>query len=400
MAVTDVSMLRERRKKKKAVKLLKKILIVLGAAAAVGTVVLTKNLWYPKLDGILTKIPVPENTSELAEGYFPLSIEGGARYQLKPIDGSLAVADDTHFFVYNEDGKPVYTEQHTFANPVITVGNKKALLYDLGGKSFSLYSKYKNVYTKTTDDPILIARIGGSDTAAVVTRSDKYPSALMVYDSSGKNIFNYRSVSRIIDVTFNADSSGCYITAIGVSEGLLVSKILYYKFDHIDRDEMDNPVPVWETDELKTLALSVRLFGDNSIIVFGDSLCAYYNTDGAFINSYTYKRELVDYSSDGSTAALIFSNEERRTSELVTISCAEAGVGGTIAEKTLDREALNIQVSGDTVYIQTENGIESCTAAGDVISSVELDTDYEGFLRMGKYVYLLGYDEINRIDYN
>ncbi|MDE6763328.1 MAG: hypothetical protein K2J73_06585, partial [Oscillospiraceae bacterium] len=229
MAVTDVSMLRERRKKKKAAKLIKKLLIVLAAAAAVAALILTKNLWYPRLDGILTKIPTPENTSELAEGYFPLSIEGGARYQLKPIDGSLAVADDTHFFVYNADGKPVYTEQHTFAKPVITVGNKKALLYDLGGKSFGLYSKYKNVYNKTTDDPILIARIGSNDTAAIVTKSDKYPSALLVYDSSGKNIFNYRSVARIIDVTFNSDSSGCYITTIGVSGGLIVSKILYYK---------------------------------------------------------------------------------------------------------------------------------------------------------------------------
>ena len=276
------------------------------------------------------------------------------------------------------------------------MGNKKALLYDLGGKSFSLYSKYKNVYSKTSDDPILIARVGSNDTAAVVTKSDKYPSALMVYDSSGKNIFNYRSVARIIDVTFNADSSGCYITTIGVSDGLMVSNILYYRFDHIDRDEMNNPVPVWETDKLQTLALSVKLFGENNIIVFGDSLCAYYDTNGVFINSYVYKRKLVDYSSDGSLAALIFSNEERRTSELVTISCAD----GTVSEKTLDREALNIQVSGDTVYVQTKNGIESRTAAGDIISSAELDSDYEGFLRMGKYVYLLGYDEINRIDYN
>lgn len=396
MAVTDVSMLRERRKKKKAVKLLKKLIIVVAAAAVIAAVILTKNLWYPKLDGILTKIPVPENTAELAEGYFPLSIEGGARYQIKAIDGNLAIADDTHFFVYSEDGKPVYTEQHTFAKPVITVGNKKALLYDLGGKSFSLYSKYKNVYSKTTDDPILIARIGSSDTAAIVTKSDKYPSALMVYDSSGKNIFNYRSVARIIDVTFNADSSGCYITTIGVSGGLLVSKILYYKFDHIDRDEMDNPVPVWETRALPALALSVQLFGDNNIIVFGDSLCAYYDTNGNFINSYSYKRSLVDYSSDGNVAALIFSNEERRTSELVTIECTT----GTISEKTLGRKTLNIQVSGDTVYMQTENGIESYTAAGDMISSVELDTEYEGFLRMDKYIYLLGYDEINRIDYN
>lgn len=396
MAVTDVSMLRERRKKKKITRLLKKLLIVLAIAAAAGAVILTKNLWYPRLDGILTKIPVPENNAELAEGSFPLSIEGGARYQLKPLDGSLALTDDTHFFVYTDDGKPVYSEQHTFANPVINVGNKRALLYDLGGKSFGLYSKYKNIYVKNTDEPILIARIGGNDTAAVVTKSDKYPSSLMVYDSAGTNIFNYRSAARIIDVTFNSDSSGCYITTIGVSGGLMVSKILYYKFDHIDRDAMDNPVPVWETENLETLALSVQLFGDSHIAVFGDTLFAYYDTNGSYAGGYSYKRSLVDYSLDGNIAAMVFSNEERRSSELVTVDCST----GVISEKSLDRSTLNLQVSGNTVYMQTEYGIESRTPAGDAVSETALDTEYDSFLRMGRYIYLMGYDEINRIDFN
>jgi len=389
-------MLREKRKKKRLAKFLKRLIIILAIAAAAGAVVLTKNLWYPRLDGILRKIPVPENSGELAEGYFPLSIEGGASYQLKQLDDSLAVADDSKFFVYTADGKPVFSEQHTFAKPVLTVGNKKALVYDLGGSSFALYSKYKNIYTKTTDDPILIARVGSSDTAAIVTKSDKYPSRLMVYDSSGKNIFNYRSVARIIDVTFNADSSGCYITTIGVNRGLLSSKILYYKFDHIDRDENDNPVPVWETEELETLALSVQLFGENDIIVFGDTLCAYYDTNGNYLGGYEYKRTLADYSLDGHIAAMVFSNEERRSSELVTIDSET----GTVSERSLDRETKNLQVSGDLVYMQTDYGIEARTAAGEPVSSAELDTEYVSFLRMGKYVYLMGYDEINRIDYN
>lgn len=396
MAVTDISMLRERRKKKKVVKFLKKLIIVLIIAVAVIAIALTKDLWYPKLDGILTKIPVPENTAELAEGYFPLSIAGGASYLLKPLDNSIAIVDDSHFFVHNEDGKLVYSEQHTFANPIITTGSKKALLYDLGGKSFGLYSKYKNIYSKTTEEPILLARLGSNDTAAVITKSDKYPSVLMVYDATGKNIFNYRSVSRIMDVTFNSDNSGCYITTMGVSGGFIVSKMFYYKFDHIDYDELGNPMPIWETENIETLAISVRLYGENNIIIFGDTMCAYYDTNGIFINSYKYERDLVDYSSNGNIAALVFRNDERRSSELVTIDCTS----GVINEKSLDYEVLNLQVSGDTVYMLNSEGIESCTAMGDKISSVELDTEYDGFLRLDGYIYLLGYDEINRIDYN
>lgn len=395
MAVTDVSMLRERRKKKKLIGLLKKLIAAAAICGSILAVVLTRKMWYPKLEGILTKIPASENTAELAEGRFPISIEGGARYQLMPLDNSFAVVDDSHFFVYSEDGKMLYSEQHTFSKPIITAGGKKALLYDLGGKSFGLYSKYKNIYGKSTDDPILLARLGTNDTAAVVTKSEKYPSALMVYDASGKNIFNYRSVSRIIDVTFNDDSSGCYITTIGVSGGFIVSRMLYYRFDKVDFDGSGNPTPIWQTDNISTLALSVRRFGDNNIIIFGDTVCAYYDTNGNFIGSYDYKRQLVGYSSEAGTAALVFRNDERRSSELVTID----SLTGTVNEIKLGYEALNIQINGNTVYVQSRNGIEALSPDGALISSVELDTDYNGFCRMSNYIYLLGYDEINRINF-
>ncbi len=396
MAVTDISMLRERRNKKKRDKFIKKLIIVAIAAAVILIFVFTKDIWYPKLDGILTKIPTQSNTAELAEGNFPLSIEGGADYQLKALGNNIALVDDSHLFIYNNDGKIVNSAQHTLSNPIITTGNKKTLLYDLGGKEFSLYSKYKNIYEKTTDDPILLARLGSNDTAAVVVKSDKYPSELMVYDENGKNIFNYKSVSRIIDVTFNSDNSGCYITTIGASGGLIVSKIIYYRFDHIDYDEKGSPLPVWECEQLETLALSVRLFGENNIIMFGDTLCAYFDLNGNLIKTYEYERDLVDYSSNSSIGAMIFRNEERRSAELVTIESA----AGAINEKSLDHDVLNIQVSGDTVYMQSRNAIESCTAAGDSLSFVRLDTEYEDFLRLDSYIYLLGYDEINRITYN
>ncbi len=396
MAVTDISMLRERRNQKKRRKLLKKLIIVFAVVVVIMVIVFTKNLWYPKLDGILTKIPAPNNTAELAEGNFPLSIEGGARYQIKSIDGNIVLVDDSHLFIHNNDGKLIYSAQHTLSNPIITTGNKKTLLYDLGGKSFSLYSKYKNIYTKTTDYPILIARLGGNDSAAVVVKSDKYPSELMVYDENGTNIFNYRSVSRIIDVTFNADNTGCYITTIGADSGLIVSKMIYYRFDHIDYDEKGSPVPVWESENLRTLALSVRNFGDNNIIMFGDTMCVYFDRNGTIVNTYEYDRELVDYSSNSGIGAMIFKNEERRSSELVTIN-SETGI---INEMALDHEILNIQVSGDTIFMQSHNGIESCTVVGESISSVSLDTEYEDFIRLDGYIYLLGYDTVNRIDYN
>lgn len=396
MAVTDVSILKKKRQQKKMMRFLKKFIIMFIIAAAIAAVVLTKDLWYPYLDGILTKIPSGNTSAELAEGEFPIAINGGADYQLETMDNAIAVLDDSHFIVYNNGAKQLFAQQHTLANPVMSVSSKKALIYDLGGTSFSLMSKYKEVYSKTTDSPILIAKLSENDYSAVVTKNDKFLSMLMIYDNNGENIFNYGSVTRIIDVTFNKDNSGCYITTISSEDGVLVSKMLYYRFDHIDYDAAGNPVPVWETEGLETLAVSVRLFGADNIVVFGDNLCAYYDVNGNFIKSYEYDFNLSGFDSEGNLAALIFKNTERKTTNLVTIDC----LSGEISERKLEYIAENIQVSHNLVYVQKHNGITAYTAYGAVSSEVTLESDYDDFRKNNNHIFLLGYDEINRIDFS
>ncbi len=389
MAVTDISDIRKRRRSKKFQRFLNKMIIILAAVLAVLIIYVTKDKWYPYLDGILTKIPVPESTGELAEGYFPISITGGASYQLKSMEGHFAVIDDSHFNIYNIDGKPAIARQHTYANPILTASSKRALIYDLGGKQFCLYSKYDKVYDKTTENAILLAKLSSDDQVAVVTKSDKYLSCLDVYDPKGKNIFVYKSYdSRIIDVTFNAENTGCIITTIGASGGQLVSQMHYYQFTKTDM--------VWQSDLVKTMVLSSRLYKENQIAVFGDTECSFYDTNGIFIGKYEYEYSLVDFDSSSTLSAILFNNQELRSSVLVIID----DILNEPVEIELDDEAENVCVYGDTVYIMTSGMLYSYSPTGEIVSSVSLSNDYDNFCKSEDYVFLLGYDEINRIDFN
>ncbi len=282
------------------------------------------------------------------------------------------------------------------ANPILTVSPKKALIYDIGGNSFSLMSKYKCIYKVDTDYPILLAKLSSNDKAAIVTKDDKFLAVMKIYDGMGKNIFNYSSIERIIDVTFTSDSSGCYITTIGSKDGVLVSKILYYRFDKIDYDDLGNPMPIWQTEYLETLAVSVRLFGNNKIIVFGDNLCATYDTDGQLLSTYQYTRDLTGFDSNSKIAALVFNNTEQRSSEIVMID-SETG-----EEKTFDMDFIvnSIHVYDSEIYVHNNRDIIAYNILGEEVSSVELSEDYDDFRKLGSNVFLLGYDTINKIDFN
>lgn len=396
MAVTDVSNLKKKRQQKKMMRFLAKVIIIVIVAGTIAALILTKDSWYPNMKGLLGKVPSGNNTAELAGGQFPLIIGSGAEYQLETVDNAVAVLDDSHFNVYNNNGQELFSHQHTLANPILQTAEKKALIYDLGGNSFSLMSKYKEVYSKTLLKPILIAKLSNSDQAAIVTKDDKFLSYLRIYNNVGEEILSYGSITRIIDVTFDSTDTGCYITTIDSRNGVIVSQILYYRLDRVDRDASGNPVPVWKTDYLETLPYSVRTFGEENIIVFGNNLCAYYDINGNLVKVYNYDYTVTGFDSDSNTAAMVFNLPESRESLLVTLDKNTSQV----YETTLDFIADNIQVSDRIVYIQNNSGIISYTPFGAESSSAKLSEDYDDFRKLNNQIFLMGYDEINRIDFN
>ncbi len=393
MAVTDISELRKKRQAKKTKNLIIRVFIVMLICGVVVIAVFTKDIWYPSLNGIITSIPesIPaeQGTAELAEGRFPIKVEGGMGYQLMNMDGALALLDDSQFHVYSEDGRLMTEKQHTFANPILCVSHGKALIYDEGGREFSLESKYKTIYSNTADDVIYLACLSKSDYAAVVTKSDKFLAMLKIYDNNGDDIFTYYSYdSRIINVTFNDSSTGCIVTVVTAEGGVLMSKMI--RFDFTDTE------PKWVSDAVPTLALDVRFASDGGIIMTGDTMTAGFSTDGMLMSEYTYNNPITDYDSNGNITAIITENTDIRRAELITIRGSDCGNAVVTA---VGEYAGMVFTDSDEAYILDTDGIEVFACDGTKTGQISLEDDYEDLCKSGRYIYLLGYDSINRIDF-
>ncbi len=392
MAVTDVSVLKKKRKNKKLMKLTMKMLAFIIVGVIILVVINTYNIWYPKLDGILSKIPqMASETTENSDD-FPITFSGGTSYQLDTMGDNIAIIDDSHYHLHSKSGKEILSVQHAYNAPTLTVSENKSLIYDLGGKGFSLISKYNQVYEINTDFPILLARLSGNDYAVVVTKHDHFTSYLMIYDKNGNNIFNYGSVQHIIDVTFNLENDGCYITTLDSVGGVIVTKILYYKFGDIDYDIKSNPIPIWETENIETMPIETSLIGDDKIILFGDKAVAYYDTTGKMLYSYDYAYDLVGYSCGENLAVLIFNNNEIRSSNLLMIDTF-TGLSNT---KTLDFSSENAQIYENMIYIHNKDRIHIYSSDGKDLGELNFDSKYNDFRILDDFIYLLGYDKIDQ----
>lgn len=394
MAVTDVSELRRKREKRRTRNMLIKGFVVILLCGIAVVAVFTRNTWMPAFRGILSRIPAAveqstSSTTELSGGNFPISIEGGADYQICAVGDSLALLDDSRFHVYSANGKVMSEKQHTYANPILAANSSKALIYDLGGRDFSLEGKYKNVYEKTADDVILLAKLSEKDYVAVVTKSENLLSMLKVYDGKGNEIFRYSSYDgRIIDVAFNTDSSGCVLTVISAENGDLMSKMIRFDFS-------DTAVQ-WESEPIGTIALNVRFTDDGSIMMVGDTLTALYSADGVLTGTYVYTDTIVDYSSTDKVTAIITSNTAKRVTRLILITPDTLGNPITA---DLDYNTDKVYCEGEQSHILNSEGVFTYDITGQITASALLEDDYDGLCRISGYMYLLGYDSVSCIEY-
>ncbi len=393
MAVTDISELRKQRQAKKTRSFILKIFIILLLCGAALLAVFTKNIWFPYLSGVVSTIPETvsqENTpAELAQGQFPIKVEGGMGYQLMNMDNAIALLDDSRFHVYNADGKVMNEKGHSYANPILCVSDSTALIYDEGGREFSLEGKYKTIYSKTTDDVIYLAKLSKDQQAAVVTKSDKFLAMLKVYDKNGDDIFTYYSYdSRIINVAFNNSGSGCLVTVLTAEGGQLMSKMI--RFDFSDTE------PKWTSEAVATLALDVGFTSDGSIVMIGDTATATFSSEGALISTYTYEDPITDYDFNENITAVMTENADIRETSLIVFEGSDC-TSPTVTD--MGESVGKVFIDGSEAYILAGKGIEIYSANGTKTGSISMEDDYDDLCKSGKYVYLLGYDSINRIEF-
>lgn len=381
----DIVLLRRRRKMRRR---LVKLTAFLFLVFVIFGLYVKRDVWFPKLEGIGNRYQsVKSSNGELAEGNFPLSISGGIDYQTSNLDGSLAILSDAYFYIYNLDGSLREERQHAYANAMFQTSGKKSIVYESGGNNFRVESKSKTVYTKKLEQNIIFARISSKGYAAVVTNSDTYVCRLTVYDDSGDEIYGRDCVERVTNITFNDDSTGCLISTSKAQNGAILSNIISVAFDS-KKDK-------WTSDDFSAMELRTYYTSDG-FFVLGDTKCAYYSSKGEFISEYIYPSSLVDFDFKGGKAAMLFSNEAKRFSYVTTLSGSDSDPK---EREFADRNAKCIRIIGDHICLLTNDGLYQYNMSGEDEQKISSEGSYERFIFIDKYIFLLGYDRIDRIDY-
>ena len=377
----------ERRNAKKKARR-RSIIGTLFIVAVVAAGFATKNLWMPKAAEFFESSKetiINDGTPENGNGY-PIELTQSEYRYITSVDGMATVISDTYITMYNSKGGEYKKLQHTFVNPVYYTMDDKLFVYDLDGYGFGVYDKKGEIYSKKTEDAIIVASCSESGMAAVVTQTDKYSSFLTVYDENGDAVFKWSGSQRIVSVSFNKDETGCIISTFSASGGKIVSKLFGLEFDKTEE--------IFETADLDCLVYKSGYCDNGDMWLVGDSVLYRVASDGSVIYTYRYDRELAAFDIGGEIAAWVCGGVSGDYSEIRIFG----KTSGPAVFKT-DSEIEKIEVLDSQAVYLTDNSFAVLNSSGKVIASAEIEKEYTDFILMEDEAFFIGYDKVDKIDF-
>ncbi len=385
---TDMKKLRRRRRAKRSIK---NITFITAVIVIAGLIYISRDAWLDYFDGILERAQqtnqTVQNDGELAGGNYPIDISKKTHTNIGKMSKNWTLFADATFYVYEDDGDIVYSEQASYANPIVEESERRTLLYDQGGYNFMVAGPKKQIYSKRLTDQILLGAIGPDGSVAIVTANDKFASYLTVYDKNGSEIYHWADGTMITAVAINSNGTGCLLASSYARGGDYRTVITGLDFRSTEL--------ALQTAPIETLGFAVSYCDGGKIWLIGRDSTYRLSADGQVEFSYVYDFELISYGINENAAALVFENVGGGGVGAAVISADAASA----YELAADEKISDVVVDGNTVYLCCESKIDAIDSVGNLLATAPVEAVYREMVVLDGSIYLLGYRTVEKIEF-
>ncbi len=329
-----------------------------------------------------------------SEERFPVNIQGASveNGNFTRMEKCLAFSSDTSFSTYNNYGKCLYTSQISFSRPILVAKKTKSLIYNLGGKGFTINSLDENLYNGTTENDIIVADIVDNGTYAVVTACDGYLSKIFVYNENNEQIFAYSFADYYI-TSVSLDSSGKKAVLSGLSalDGGEISSV--YVLDFAQQD------PIVFKEFTNNIIYNVRFLSNDRCSIIGNTACYSLKVSSSEFTEYSYESKILtafDVNDDTDTYTVSLSRSgDSRNCDIVCFS-QDGKVTNTIET---DLQVVSMSTYKNRIALLSNDNIYLYNKNGNLLSEKEGGVDPHAIVLYDtNSVYVLKVSEIARLD--
>lgn len=309
--------------------------------------------------------------NQQSEEKFPLDIKGERvnAGNFDVIGQDICYASDTKTKLLNNYGRSLFSEQHAFINPVLTVCDKGALVYNLGGTGYQLINKEGKTFSFEAKDNLLTADYIDNGYYALVTQSSGYLSKLYVYNEKDEQIFAYSFADYYVtSVTLNSSGTKAVVAGLSALNGSEISALYVLDFTQ------EKPLMIQEVNN--DIIYQVKYLNDKYACAVGRNASYVLNTgkDGGLQTNSYEGRSLTafDINDDTNTYTVSLSSSgDGRNCDILSYTAS----GEESKSFSVDKKIINLSTYKGRVALLTGDSVMLYSKDGKAYSEKELNSD-------------------------
>ena len=170
--------------------------------------------------------------------------------------GDLALVNESGVTLFDRRGSAVMTDRFSMANPVCVCGNRYLVVYDLGGFQVRVYNSFSLLFEKTFDYPVQSCDVNSGGDFCVVTSEKSYHAAVLVYDSSFREVRRFLSAEEYVYSAALSDYGTVSVSTVQSEQGTLTTKMILLSL------KSDDPVATFQVADQMPLSHALSRKGD------------------------------------------------------------------------------------------------------------------------------------------
>ncbi len=295
-------------------------------------------------------------TSLFGTGSYPKDITGSTVLNTVSNGSFFYVLSDTSVSAYSNSGKTVFSESHGFSNPILSVSQTRALVYDQGGNTLLVYNLGGLIDTVETKQPIITASISRSGTFAVATQSDEYTSSVYLYNKKFEQVYEWNSAKNIINnVRVNPSGKKIAVSTLNSVGGEYESKVLVLTFDSAD--------PVFTLDVGNSIVYSLDNTGGGFSVITADKY-RYVHWSKYTTSEIASAGEINMFRQGSNGTLLVFNRANDRSDNTVVLVSKR---GKKVAELSINYNISDIQYSRGRIYFISDTMVNIIDKKGNLL---------------------------------
>lgn len=225
------------------------------------------------------------SSSSVAYGFEDVSYDEQTNMDFAVYRGELAVAGNEKIELFNSASAKTFEYDSAMETPVLLPSEKYLLAYDLGGKSYSVFTNVTRVFDAQSESVIENAALSDNGEFLLVCRARDSKYVVSFYSSSFENEANYYKSNFVSDAALSPDGSRVVIASVDISGAVFDSVIEFY-----NRGE-EGILSEFRAGDL--LPINLGSFENGSFYAVCDKAVLFFDEKGTFVSKHDLSSEQI-----------------------------------------------------------------------------------------------------------